>query len=77
MDKKNAETRRKLKQIDSVKDFEDLMQKLMVSDEDKRIMWMHYKEKKTLSFIADELGMSESTVKKKHHDILMKVGNVV
>lgn len=44
MDKKNAETRTKLKDISSVKEFGDLMEQTMLSDEEKKILWMHYKE---------------------------------
>lgn len=57
MDKHNAKTRKKLKQISSVKDFESLIEQ-------------------TMAFIADELGMSEVTVKKKHSKMLMKIGKM-
>lgn len=77
MDKKRAETRNKLKEITVVKDFEDVLSRIMLSEEEKRIMWLHYKEKKPMSYIADMLGMSEITVKKKHSKILMKVGKVI
>lgn len=35
-----------------------------------------HKEQKTMAFIADELGMSEVTVKKKHSKMLMKIGKM-
>lgn len=35
MDKHNAKTRKKLKQISSVKDFESLMEQTMLSEEEK------------------------------------------
>lgn len=76
MDKHNAKTRKKLKQISSVKDFESLMEQTMLSEEEKKILWLHYKEQKTMAFIADELGMSEITVKKKHSKMLMKIGKM-
>lgn len=76
MDKENARTRKKLKQIGSVKDFESLMEQTMLSDEEKKILWLHYKEQKTMAYIADELGMSEITVKKKHSKMLMKIGKM-
>lgn len=66
MDKHNAKTRKKLKQISSVKDFESLIEQTMLSEE----------EQKTMAFIADELGMSEITVKKKHSKMLMKIGKM-
>lgn len=77
MDKNNAKTRKKLRQISSVKDFESLIEQTMLSEEEKQILWLHYKEQKTLSYIADELGMSEATVKKKHIKMLMKIGKIV
>lgn len=76
MDKENARTRKKLKQIESVKDFEDLLNQTMISEEDKTILRMHYKEQKSLMYIADFLGMSEITVKKKHRKILLKIGKM-
>ena len=76
MDKENARTRKKLKQIESVKDFEDLLNQTMLSEEDKTILRMHYKEQKSLIYIADFLGMSEITVKKKHRKILLKIGKM-
>lgn len=77
MDKKNAKVRKKLKQIESVRDFESIVNQTMLSEEEKRILWLHYKEQKTMIYIADELGMSESNVKKKHRKLLMKVGKIV
>lgn len=77
MDKKKAETRNKLKEITVVKDFEDVLSRIMLSEEEKEIMRLHYKEKKSMMYIADMLGMSEITVKKKHSKILMKVGKVI
>lgn len=77
MDKKNAKVRKKLKQIESIRDFESIVNQTMLSEEEKRILWLHYKEQKTMTYIADELGMSESNVKKKHRKLLMKVGKIV
>ena len=77
MDKKNADTRKKLKQMSSVRGFESLMEQTMLSEEEKKILWLHYRDQKTMAFIADELGMSEPTVKKKHSKLLMKIGGIV
>lgn len=74
MDKANSETRKKLREITSVKDFENLLEQTMLSEEEKQILRMHYKEEKSLLYIADMLGMSETTIKKKHRKILMKIG---
>lgn len=77
MDKENAETRKKLKGISSVDEFRSILERTMLSDEEKRILiLLYYKEKKSLAYIADELGMSETTVKRKHRKMLMKLGSV-
>lgn len=76
MNKKNAETRKKLKGIDSVRDFEDLLEQVMLSEEEKKMLRLHYKDKKTLACIADELGMSEANVKKMHHKALIKISKM-
>lgn len=67
MDKENAETRKKLKGISSVDEFRSILERTMLSEEEKKILLMHYKDKKSLTYIADELGMSEVTVKRKLH----------
>ena len=76
MDKENAETRKKLKGISSVDEFLSILERTMLSDEEKQILILYYKEKKSLAYIADELGMSETTVKRKHRKMLMKLGSV-
>lgn len=77
MDKKNALTKKKLKQINSVKDFENMLENLMASEEDKTIIIMHYKEGKSLGYIADALGMSESSIKNRHRKLLIKIGDII
>lgn len=76
MDKETAKTRKRLKQIGSVYDFENILEQSMLSEEEKTILRMHYKEQKSLCCIADVLGMSEITVKKKHRKMLMKIGKL-
>ena len=76
MDRENAETRKKLKGISSVDEFRSILERTMLSDEEKQILILYYKEKKSLSYIADELGMSDTTVKRKHRKMLMKLGSI-
>ena len=76
MNKDKAKTRNKLKQISSVRDFENLINSTMLSEEEKQILMLHYKDKKSLSYIADELGLSEISVKKKHSKILLTIGKM-
>lgn len=76
MDKENAKTRRRLKQIETIEQFENILNKIMLSNEERMILTLHYKEQKSLTYIADELGMSEATVKRKHKKLLMKIGRL-
>lgn len=77
MNKDNAITRRKLKQIGTIKEFEDIINCALLSEEEKIILKMHYGEQKPLTYIADVLALSESAIKKKHSKLLMKVGRIV
>lgn len=76
MNKEKADAKCKLKQINNVNDFNELLDIAMISEEERKILWMIYKEKKSLSYIADNLGMSESSIKKKYSKLLMKIGKL-
>ena len=73
MDRENAVARKKLKQIETVKEFEELLSLVMLSEEEKQMLRMHYKDKKTMQCIADEMGLSEISVKKMHKRALTKI----
>nr|DAX38828.1 MAG TPA: ECF sigma factor [Caudoviricetes sp.] len=77
MDEETQKTRKKLKGISSVKEFNDLLERTMLSIEEKQILILYYKEQKTLTYIADSLGMSEITAKRKHKKLLMKIGKML
>ena len=77
MNKENAETRKKLKDLSSVEAFEEIINRTMLSEEEQTILKMHYREQKSLTYIADTLGMSESCIKKKHKKMLIKIGKNV
>ena len=77
MDSKNANTRRKLKHMARVEEFENILSKTMLSDEDKAILRMYYIDEKQMSYIADILGLSEVTVKKKYRKALLKIGELI
>lgn len=72
-----VETRRKIQEIHSVKTFEDLLESCMLTDVEKSILRLHYQQGKDLAFIGDELGFSESTIKRKHRQILSKISHMV
>lgn len=77
MDEETQKTRKRLKGIWSVEEFNDLLERTMLSTEEKQILILYYKEQKTLTYIADFLGMPEITVKRKHKKLLMKIGKVL
>lgn len=77
MDKETQKTRKRLKGICSVEEFNDLLERTMLLTEEKQILMLYYKEQKTLTYIADFLGMSEITVKRKHKKLLMKIGKLL
>lgn len=73
----HIKTRNKLKSIPRVSTFMELLNSCTLSDEDKEILKMHYVQNKNLSYIADVLGYSESTIKKKHKKILCKISKIL
>lgn len=54
-------------------DFNDLLDSLMLSEDERNILELKYHQNKTISYIADTLGMSESSVKKKHTKAMEKI----
>ena len=69
-------TREKIKNIPTIKDFDDLLSQTMLNDDDIKIMEMIYKDRLPLGVIADRLCMSESTIKRKHKRILVKMSKM-
>lgn len=73
MNEKTAKAKRKLKSLYRVNDFNDLLDSLMLSEDERNILELKYHQNKTISYIADTLGMSESSVKKKHTKAMEKI----
>lgn len=57
--------------------FEALLNKSMISDEEKELMRLHYIQKKDFRFIGDTLGYSEASIKAKHRKILKKLNKLL
>lgn len=66
-----------LKDIPLVETFEALLNKSMISDEEKELMRLHYIQKKDFRFIGDTLGYSEASIKAKHRKILKKLNKLL
>lgn len=75
MNQQNLETKHKIQRINSVKDFNTMLDSVILSSEEKQILQMHYIEKKPLSYIGDTLGMSDATIKRKHRKILNRLSS--
>lgn len=73
----NKSTQHNLEEIPDIKTFEELIEQLTISEEDKTLMRLHYIEDKNFAYIADVLGYSESWVKRKHLRILKKLDKIV
>lgn len=50
MDEETQKTRKRLKGIWSVEEFNDLLERTMLSTEEKQILILYYKEQKTLTY---------------------------
>lgn len=73
----HIETRRKLKDMSLVADFEDVLSRCMLSDEDKEMLRMHYIQQESLAFIGDKLGYTERTMKARHKAALKKLADAL
>lgn len=69
----HIEARKRLRNICNVAEFEKLLASRMITDEEKKILKMIYKEGKPLAYIGDILGYSESYIKKMHKSILRRL----
>ena len=73
----HIKTRRRIKAIANIADFNDLLDRSTLSYEDKQLIRMHYIEGKNLTFIADIFGYAESTIKYRHRMALIKLSKIL
>ena len=69
----HIETRRYLRWISDVAAFNELLDAVILSEQEKQLMQLHYIDKQDFRFIGDKLGLSESSVKRKHREILRTI----
>ncbi len=74
---RHIDTRRKLRKISDVASFDEILNTVILNENERRLMELHYKDGKDLSYIADLLGYSESTIKHWHREILRKISDVI
>lgn len=59
-----------------MKQFEEMLDSVLISEEERKILNLIYKEQKPFSIVADEIGISERTLTRKHAKLLMKIGSM-
>ena len=69
----HIETRKKLKDVALVSDFEHILSSCTLSDTEKQIIRLHYIGEKDFRYIGDTLGYTERTIKEKHKKALRKI----
>lgn len=69
----HIKTRQKIKEIADVKTFDELLERCMLTDEEKYIMRQHYYKGRSFQSIAMEICISEDWLKHKHKKILRKI----
>lgn len=77
MTTEHIKTRQRVKDIATIKDFNDLLGRSTLSEEDKAIMQLHYLKEKDFRYIGDVLGYSESTIKYRHKKALKKISRIL
>lgn len=74
---KHIELKHKIKSINRKTDFDSLLEESMLSDTEKQMMNMYYKENKQIEYIADVLGYSPQGITKMHKRILKKLESLL
>lgn len=70
-------TRKKLVDIADIKTFNQVLDLVVLTPEERRIMELHYLQGKSLLEIAFELNYAEVTICRKHQKILKKISKVL
>ncbi len=69
----HVKTKHKLQNIPTKLEFNTLLDSIVLSDKERRLMQLYYVERKDFDFIADELGYTKSGVLKIHRRILKRI----
>ena len=77
MASKHIETRRKLMAIADINEFLELLDRCILTEDDKKLMKMHYIDGKDFRFIGDSLGFSECWMKERHRKIVSKISGLL
>lgn len=77
MSSQHIETRRKLRNVPLVAQFEDVLNLCTLDDLDKDILRLHYIHNKDFRYIGDKFGYAERTIKDRHKKALRKLSNAL
>lgn len=75
--RKHIETRNAINAIPRKSDLRALLDAINISDEEREIMRLRYEACKSWDYIADTLGYSLSSVKRRHGRILDKISKII
>ena len=70
-------TRKKLTDIATVTEFNQILDLVVLTPQERRIMELHYLQGMSLMQIGFELNYAEITICKKHKKILQKISKVL
>ncbi len=73
----HIETKRRIKSIADINIFNDIVSRLNISSIDKEILDRIYVKQQDINFIADTLGYSEKTVRRKHVEAVKKIMQLI
>ena len=68
-------TKHELKE--DIRTLADVLKSEYLSEEEKQILRLKYIDEQTFCFIADELGVSESYIKRHHKKLLNKITKIL
>lgn len=66
-----------LKSIPTKDDFNNLIERLILTDNEKEVLRRVYLNNENLGIIADDMGYSIQNIKKIHSSALVKIGGLV
>lgn len=70
-------TRKKLTDIATITEFNQILDLVVLTPQERRIMELHYLQGMSLMQIGFEMGYAEITICKKHKKILQKISKVL
>lgn len=73
----HIKTRKALKDIPLVSEFNAILESCTLCDEDKEVLRLHYLKGKDFRYIGDVLGYSERTIKERHKKAIQKIAFVL